>query len=146
MGYTPKYQRPTRKRMAIHDKQRKIFFKDKFGKKINGTQHMWELCPMCGPMVICGICGNNCCNGGSGSGYKDIDCDCHEAYDLQHQGYMEFSKRYPHKITKSEREYNQKCDRWNKETDEVKIKKRMDALMRRLEKIHKAKRDKKENV
>lgn len=47
-------------------------------------EHRWEVCSMCGPMVVCGNCGNNCCNGASGkTGSQSIDCDCDDAYDMQ---------------------------------------------------------------
>jgi hypothetical protein len=46
--------------------------------------HRWANCPACGPMVICGKCGNNCCNGGYGVLADGSDCDaCPSAYDLQ---------------------------------------------------------------
>lgn len=35
---------------------------------------------MCGPMVVCGHCGNNCCNGGSNEGCPD---GCESAYAMQ---------------------------------------------------------------
>lgn len=47
---------------------------------------------MCGPMVICGKCGNNCCNGGYGEILGEevgevLVCDmCPSAYDLQAKG------------------------------------------------------------
>ncbi len=43
-------------------------------------QHRWDICEMCGPMVRCGNCGNNCCNGGSGDGCPD---KCDAAYAMQ---------------------------------------------------------------
>lgn len=48
--------------------------------------HRWADCEMCGRMVICGKCGNNCCNGGSGEvdGVKCAACD--EAYAMQDAG------------------------------------------------------------
>lgn len=42
--------------------------------------HTWAICAMCGPMVRCGFCGNNCCNGGSGDGCPD---KCAAAYAMQ---------------------------------------------------------------
>ena len=46
--------------------------------------HKWDECPMCGPMVVCGKCGNNCCNGGYGTLPDGSTCDaCPSAYDLQ---------------------------------------------------------------
>jgi hypothetical protein len=32
----------------------------------NPYNHKWDICGMCGPMVECGVCGNNSCNGGNG--------------------------------------------------------------------------------
>ena len=55
-------------------------------------KHRWDICPMCGPMVICGKCGNNCCNGGYGEIFGPepgvmVPCDmCASAYDLQSAG------------------------------------------------------------
>lgn len=34
-------------------------------------------------MIICGTCGNNCCNGGSGQIDGKLCPDCDEAYDIQ---------------------------------------------------------------
>ncbi len=55
--------------------------------------HRWAYCEMCGhPVVICGKCGNNCCNGGYGElpgPERDtwIKCDaCPSAYDMQNKG------------------------------------------------------------
>ena len=45
--------------------------------------HRWGICAMCGPMVYCGYCGNNCCNGGSGDGCPDR---CRSAYKFQAAG------------------------------------------------------------
>lgn len=55
-------------------------------------KHKWEICDMCGPMVVCGKCGNNCCNGGYGEIFGPepgvmVTCDmCPSAYDLQNAG------------------------------------------------------------
>ena len=47
-------------------------------------QHRWEVCEMCGPTVVCGKCGNNCCNAGYGTLEDGSECDaCPSAYDLQ---------------------------------------------------------------
>src|ERR1041385_5460142 len=56
-------------------------------------KHKWDWCNMCGAMVTCGKCGNNCCNGGSGRigqlpntmwGSTGVKCDeCANAYKLQ---------------------------------------------------------------
>lgn len=51
-------------------------------------QHTWEDCPMCGPMVVCGKCGNNCCNGGYGKLRDGSECDaCPSAYEKQEREY-----------------------------------------------------------
>jgi uncharacterized CHY-type Zn-finger protein len=44
--------------------------------------HRWSYCSHCRrDMVICGKCGNNCCNGGYGN---DGKCDaCPSAYEEQ---------------------------------------------------------------
>lgn len=53
-------------------------------------KHRWEYCDHCETMiVICGFCGNNCCNGGYGEildseSSTKIECPhCASAYDLQ---------------------------------------------------------------
>jgi hypothetical protein len=49
--------------------------------------HRWSDCPMCGQMVVCGKCGNNCCNGGYGTLPDGKTCDaCPSAYDMQDEG------------------------------------------------------------
>jgi hypothetical protein len=51
------------------------------------TTHRWADCEMCGRMVVCGKCGNNCCNGGYGEMDHGIVCDaCPEAYEVQDKG------------------------------------------------------------
>lgn len=53
-------------------------------------KHTWDICPMCGPMVRCGTCGNNCCNGGRGELPDGSPCpDCHEAYEIQDAAYKD---------------------------------------------------------
>ena len=48
-------------------------------------EHYWSDCPMCGPMVVCGKCGNNSCNAGYGS-INGAECDtCPSAYDKQNR-------------------------------------------------------------
>lgn len=42
--------------------------------------HTFDYCSMCGPMITCGYCGNNCCNGGSGDDCLD---ECESAYWVQ---------------------------------------------------------------
>lgn len=52
----------------------------------NPFGHRWDECPLCGPMVTCGKCGNNCCNGGYGT-FEGATCDaCPSAYDMQDEG------------------------------------------------------------
>ena len=48
------------------------------------SRHTLSNCEMCGDMVVCADCGNNCCNGGT----KDVNgkpCGCDEAYAHQTQ-------------------------------------------------------------
>lgn len=49
-------------------------------------EHKWEICAICGPMVRCGYCGNNCCNGGTGEIEEGVKCGCKEAYTQQGNG------------------------------------------------------------
>lgn len=58
-------------------------------------KHHWEYCDHCeGWVVMCGTCGNNCCNGGYGEVMGPdpdilITCpDCPSAYELQKQGFL----------------------------------------------------------
>jgi hypothetical protein len=49
--------------------------------------HYWADCPMCGRMVVCGKCGNNCCNAGYGELWPGVPCDaCPSAYEMQDRG------------------------------------------------------------
>lgn len=50
-------------------------------KKLSEKGHHWDWCGMCGFMVRCGTCGNNCCNGGYGN--NGTCPDCHECYKIQ---------------------------------------------------------------
>ncbi len=57
------------------------------------VKHRWEYCDHCETdVVICGTCGNNCCNGGYGEVMGVEPCttmtcpDCPSAYDLQDKG------------------------------------------------------------
>jgi len=51
------------------------------------AEHYWSDCPMCGRMVVCGKCGNNCCNGGYGKLPDGRECDaCPSAYEMQDCG------------------------------------------------------------
>ena len=46
--------------------------------------HKWDFCGMCGYMIRCGTCGNNCCNGMHGTLEDDSECpDCPSAYKIQ---------------------------------------------------------------
>lgn len=50
--------------------------------------HKWSCCRMCGPMVLCGKCGNNCCNAGHGTLADGTECDaCASAYEKQDREY-----------------------------------------------------------
>lgn len=46
------------------------------------SKHTLSYCTMCGDMVLCADCGNNCCNGASGNSFGK-NCDCSEAYAHQ---------------------------------------------------------------
>jgi hypothetical protein len=49
--------------------------------------HKWFDCEICGRAVLCGKCGNNCCNGGYGTLPDGSQCDkCPEAYAVQNRG------------------------------------------------------------
>ena len=53
-------------------------------KHINSFGHYWDECSACGPMVVCGKCGNNCCTGGYGMLANGRECNaCLSAYDMQ---------------------------------------------------------------
>lgn len=63
-------------------------------KQENKPIHRREYCDHCEEfIVLCGTCGNNCCNGGYGTvnGLEPettIECpDCPSAYDIQSNGY-----------------------------------------------------------
>jgi len=47
--------------------------------------HFWEYCSLCERIiVVCGTCGNNCCNGGHGKLRDGTACpDCKSAYEMQ---------------------------------------------------------------
>lgn len=48
--------------------------------------HTWRYCTLCEcEMVICGTCGNNCCNGGSGEVDGKPCPDCDSAYAMQYE-------------------------------------------------------------
>ena len=55
------------------------------------TEHYWSFCSECGPMVICGTCGNNCCNGGYGPDGKGTCPDCPDAYLKQETEEFEYA-------------------------------------------------------
>lgn len=53
------------------------------------VEHKWELCSMCGPMIVCGTCGNNSCNGGMGHLPDGKECpDCESSWKL-HDTFVE---------------------------------------------------------
>ncbi len=54
------------------------------------SDHYWSYCNLCETnMVICGTCGNNCCNGGYGQINGKQCPDCPFAYQLQSEGLEE---------------------------------------------------------
>jgi hypothetical protein len=53
--------------------------------------HRWDICSMCGPCVICGYCGNGCCNGGYGALADGSECThCKEAYEIYDNKFLSF--------------------------------------------------------
>ena len=54
----------------------------------NPHGHFWSYCTLCERnIVICGKCGNNCCNGGYGTLPDGKECDaCSSAYKMQGNG------------------------------------------------------------
>jgi hypothetical protein len=51
-------------------------------------RHTLSYCELCKiDMVICGTCGNNCCNGGYGIINNEKCTGCDNAYDIQAQYY-----------------------------------------------------------
>lgn len=56
--------------------------------KPHTVAHRWEYCDLCeARVVVCGKCGNNCCNGGYGELTPGIKCDaCPSAYAEQDRG------------------------------------------------------------
>lgn len=76
------------KSWRIFEKKQAHYFKGLFGIRFGDLNHHWELCEICGPMVVCGVCGNNCCNGGSGLPL----CSCEDAYRAQRAGFKAVQK------------------------------------------------------
>jgi len=53
-------------------------------KTSRNGEHVKEYCDLCKrDTIICGYCGNNCCNGGTGTRDNGEKCGCEEAYLLQ---------------------------------------------------------------
>ena len=58
----------------------------------NPHKHYWDFCELCSEdrgdlVVICGKCGNNCCNAGYGTLPNGDQCDaCPSAYEMQKHG------------------------------------------------------------
>lgn len=51
------------------------------------TANVWEFCDHCEcDVLICGTCGNNCCNGGHGEVDGNPCPDCDAAYAEQAKG------------------------------------------------------------
>ena len=92
MAYICKAHRKAQKQYKLQNKKINKYFNPLLGTTIGETNHRWEYCSHCeGPMVICGHCGNNCCNGGSGETCID---KCNEAYNLQDLEYKKGSKHW----------------------------------------------------
>ena len=89
MAQTPKKCRNIKKAYLMQAKLSYNFFSPLFGKVMTNG-HYWTMCtPECGPMIMCGFCGNNCCSGGtrSVSPNRRKLCGCDEAYSIQTTGY-----------------------------------------------------------
>ncbi len=55
--------------------------------------HHWSHCNLCDvDMVICGKCGNNCCNGGYGTVDGQMCDACPSAYEVQDKHYAAISR------------------------------------------------------
>lgn len=54
-------------------------------------------------MVVCGVCGNNTCNAGTGRTVKGIDCDCEDAYEMFNMDNPPNEKDTKEKIRKEEK-------------------------------------------
>lgn len=50
------------------------------------TEHYWDDCQLCGRTVICGVCGNNTCNGGYGEVDGETCTACESAYEMMYAG------------------------------------------------------------
>ena len=66
--------------------------------------HKLSVCEMCGEHVVCGYCGNNCCNGGTGTLPDGTECGCDEAYAAQDEYFKDlaWSSRDDKKDTKKQ--------------------------------------------
>jgi hypothetical protein len=62
-------------------------------KRVTPYKHEIQYCTQCQTdMIVCGKCGNNCCNGGYGTLPDGTKCDaCPEAYKLQDEMWAEQS-------------------------------------------------------
>jgi hypothetical protein len=56
-------------------------------KLLDGV-HRWIICSQCGPTIVCGFCGNNCCNAGYGDLPDGTVCtNCPDAYLIEDTKY-----------------------------------------------------------
>jgi hypothetical protein len=57
----------------------------------------WDWCDLCQRrIVMCGKCGNNCCNGGHGTLKDGSECDaCNAAYEMQEKGELSLKTKKP---------------------------------------------------
>lgn len=77
----------------------------------------WADCPICGRHVKCGRCGNNCCNGGTGTLPDGTECGCESAYALQDKGEpMEKTLTGAEEIVK-ERQRQKQIEGWTSDHD-----------------------------
>ena len=70
-------------------------------------KHTWEYCGLCKrPMVVCGKCGNICCNGGYGTVDGGQCQECESAYEMQASNEPpEFSESYKAAREKEHRDF-----------------------------------------
>jgi len=60
----------------------------------SGVSHRWEICGLCGPTLVCGVCGNATCTAGTGRSSGRKLCDCEEAYAIYEEELARCSTPY----------------------------------------------------
>lgn len=72
--------------------------------RANPHGHRWDICGHCGPMVRCGKCNNNTCNGGRGQVNGEWCDACEDAWKLKQAGPPDEFKQSPEFIAWSKEE------------------------------------------